>query len=245
MAGPVPPDSQPLSEWAGQALVVGAGGIGGAVAQALAQRCPQLVVHTAGPRRGQRRLDLSDDASLQALAEEMGPSLQPLRLVICTAGLLHDGALQPEKRLSQVQRFKLERSFAVNAFGPLLLAQALEPQLPRDLPVHFVSFSARVGSIGDNRSGGWYSYRAAKAAQNQLLHTLALEWRRRLPLACVTLYHPGTTATGLSEPFRSGVAAQSLFSPERAAAQLLDRLAERGPAQSGEFVAWDGQPIPW
>lgn len=248
MAGPEPldaPADQPLPQWQGHALVVGAGGIGGAVAQALGQRCPRLAVHTAGLRRGERRLDLTDDASLQALAEQVGAALQPLRLVICTAGLLHDGELQPEKRLSQVRRPHLERSFAVNAFGPLLLAQALESQLPRDLPVHFVSLSARVGSIGDNRAGGWYSYRAAKAAQNQLLHTLALEWRRRLPLACVTLFHPGTTATGLSEPFRSGVAAPSLFSPERAAGQLLDQLADRGPAQSGEFVAWDGQPIPW
>ena len=260
MAGPVAPDplspnpalspldgsaDQPLSHWHGHALVVGSGGIGAAVADALARHCPQLEVHTAGPRRGEQRLDLTDDASLQALADSVVPTLNPLRLVICTAGLLHDGALQPEKRLSQVQRSHLERSFAVNAFGPLLLAQALEARLPRNLPLHFVSFSARVGSIGDNRSGGWYSYRAAKAAQNQLLHTLALEWRRRLPLACVTLFHPGTTATGLSEPFRSGVAAQSLFSPERAATQLLEQLACRGPAQSGEFLAWDGQPIPW
>lgn len=245
--GPLPSQqpAEPLDNWQGHALVVGAGGIGGALAQVLAQRCPQLVVHSAGPRRGEWRLDLSDDSSLQALAAEAAPSWQPLRLVINTAGLLHDGALQPEKRLAQVQRGHLERSFAVNAYGPLLLAQALEPSLPRNLPLHFVSFSARVGSIGDNRAGGWYSYRAAKAAQNQLLRTLALEWRRRLPLACITLFHPGTTATGLSEPFRRGVAAGSLFSPERAANQLLDQLAGRTPMDSGEFVAWDGCTIPW
>ena len=189
-------------------------------------------------------LDLADDASLEALATRAA-DLTPLRLLICTAGLLHDGELQPEKRLARVRRGQLERSFTVNAWGPLLLAQALEPALPRDQPSHFASFSARVGSIGDNRAGGWYGYRAAKAAQNQLLRTLALEWRRTRPLACVTLWHPGTTATGLSAPFRGGVAPEALFTPERAAAHLLDRLPQRIPEESGAFLAWDGSPIPW
>jgi len=234
-----------FSCWQGHALVVGAGGIGKALADRLAVHAPGLQVHTAGPRRGTRRLDLEDDASLEAFARIADQDLKPLRLVICTAGLLHDGALQPEKRLSQVRRETLMRSFSVNAFGPLLLAQALESSLPRDLPLHFASLSARVGSISDNQLGGWYAYRAAKAAQNQLLRTLAIEWRRRLPLACVTALHPGTTATALSEPFRSTVPAAALFPPERAASQLLDVLASRGPEQSGEFVAWDGQAIPW
>ena len=102
-----------------------------------------------------------------------------------------------------------------------------------------------MGSIGDNQLGGWYAYRAAKAAQNQLLKTLAIEWSRRLPLACVTLLHPGTTATALSEPFQAGVPPERLFSPQRAAKQLLDVLETQGPVQSGSFLAWDGQSIPW
>jgi NAD(P)-dependent dehydrogenase (short-subunit alcohol dehydrogenase family) len=153
--------------------------------------------------------------------------------------------MQPEKRLSQVRRAWLERSFAVNAWGPLLLAQAVEEGMPRQLPCHFASLSARVGSIGDNRLGGWYAYRAAKAAQNQLLRTLALEWQRRRPLATITLLHPGTTATALSAPFRGGVPAEKLFSPERAAEHLLDVLASQRPERSGAFLAWDGSPIPW
>jgi len=233
-----------MAAWRGHALVVGAGGIGGALAQELARRCPQLAVHTAGPRHGSLRLDLCDDASLEAFAAQAS-TLQPLRLVISTAGLLHDGDLQPEKRLSQLKREQLMRSFSVNAFGAVLLARSLEPFFPRDLPFHFASLSARVGSIGDNRSGGWYSYRAAKAAQNQLLRTLALEWRRRFPLACVSLLHPGTTATDLSAPFRSSVPPDTLFTPERAAELLLDRLASRGAEDSGAFLAWDGAPIPW
>lgn len=189
-------------------------------------------------------LDLTSDASLAGLREQLagGP---PLRIVINTAGLLHDGELQPEKRLSQVRRVHLERHFALNGFGPVLLAQALEPLLPRAQPCHFASLSARVGSIGDNQLGGWYSYRAAKAAQNQLLRCLAIEWGRRMPLACVSLLHPGTTATALSAPFQASVPAERLFSPERAAAQLISVLEGLTPAQTGRFWAWDGQPIPW
>ena len=242
----------PLESWRGRALVVGAGGIGTALLAAVAQRAPGL--ERLATRRGTSGatplaarllpLDLTCDQSLAALRESLadGP---PLRLVINTAGLLQGQGIGPEKRLSQVNRAALLTSFQVNAFGPLLLAQALEPLLPRDLPCHFASLSARVGSIGDNRSGGWYAYRAAKAAQNQLLRTLALEWRRRLPLACVSLLHPGTTATPLSEPFQAGVPAGSLFSPARSAQQLLAVLAQLTPEHSGGFWAWDGQPIPW
>jgi NAD(P)-dependent dehydrogenase (short-subunit alcohol dehydrogenase family) len=243
--------THPWRDWQGHGLVVGAGGIGRALLEALPARAPGLRLWSAGRRRPgpegwqpDLELDLSDDGSLERLTGELA-ALTPLRLVICCAGLLHDGTLQPEKRLAQVRRSSLERSFAVNAWGPLLLAQALESALPRQQPCHFASLSARVGSIGDNGLGGWYSYRAAKAAQNQLLRTLALEWRRRFPQACVTLLHPGTTATALSEPFRGGVPPERLFSPERAAQQLLDVLERQTPECSGSFLAWDGQPIPW
>ncbi|WP_216921138.1 SDR family NAD(P)-dependent oxidoreductase [Synechococcus sp. CCAP 1479/9] len=231
--------------WDGQALIVGPGGIGRALAAELARRAPGLRIRTAGRRGAEIPLDLADDASLAALAARAAGELVPLRIVINTAGLLHDGPLQPEKRLSQVTRQALERSFAVNAFGPLLLAQAIEAALPRDRPVHFASLSARVGSIGDNRLGGWYAYRAAKAAQNQLLRTLAIEWQRRLPQACVTLLHPGTTATPLSAPFGRSVPPTALFSPERAAGHLLDVLEGQTAAGSGAFLAWDGRPVPW
>ncbi|HYP04188.1 MAG TPA: SDR family NAD(P)-dependent oxidoreductase [Cyanobium sp.] len=239
----------PWAEWEGHALVVGCGGIGRALLEAIPARAPGLTLWSAG-RRGSGegndlQLDLCDDASLERFGAMARHRLQPLRLVICTAGLLHEGELQPEKRLAQVRRDSLQRSFAVNAWGPLLLAQALEPSLPRSQPLHFASLSARVGSIGDNRLGGWYAYRAAKAAQNQLLHTLALEWRRRLPLACVTLLHPGTTATALSSPFSGTVPPAGIFSPARAAGQLLEVLERQDPEGSGAFLAWDGTPVPW
>ena len=99
-----------------------------------------------------------------------------------------------------------------------------------------------MGSIGDNRSGGWYGYRAAKAAQNQFLRSLSIEWARRWPMATVSLLHPGTTDTALSRPFQSFVAPEKLFSPERAARQLVKVLLQQTPAQSGAFLAWDGGP---
>lgn len=237
--------------------MVGCGGIGGALLQELGRRAPGLRLWAAGrrvrlpgvgahaPPEQRLQLDLSDDASLAACADRLRQAAAALRLVINTAGLLHGEGLQPEKRLQQVNRAALERLFSVNAYGPVLLARALEPLLSRDRPVLFASLSARVGSIGDNQLGGWYGYRAAKAAQNQLLRCLALEWRRRLPLACVTLLHPGTTATPLSAPFRSFVPPERLFSPEQAAGHLLDVLESQDADSSGSFLAWDGTPIPW
>ncbi len=235
-------------QWQGHALIVGGGGIGRALLEQLQHQAPGLQLHlaTRTPQPGDAcRLDLSDDASLQALKQRAEALWQPLRLVINTAGVLHGPDLQPEKRLAAVERRALEASFAVNAFGPLLLAQAVAGALPTDQPSHFASLSARVGSIGDNQLGGWYAYRGAKAAQNQLLRTLAIEWRRRLPQCCVSLLHPGTTATALSRPFQGSVQPDSLFPPARAASQLLQVLAGLTAAHSGGFWAWDGQAIPW
>ena len=168
-----------------------------------------------------------------------------LRLVLHAAGVLHGPGLTPEKSLSRIDPEAMALAFAVNATGPALVMKHLAPLLPRRGRCVFAALSARVGSIGDNRLGGWYAYRAAKAAQNQLLSTLAIEWRRRLPQVCVTLLHPGTTATALSAPFRSAVPPPQLFSPERAASQLLDVLERQTPAESGRFLAWDGREIPW
>lgn len=242
------PAASAWADWQGHALVVGVGGIGRALLEQLPARAPGLRLWSAGRRPGNSaqhlRLDLADDGDLAALAARAA-ELTPLRLLICTAGLLHGEGLEPEKRLARVRRAALERSFAVNAWGPLLVLQALEAAIPRDAPAHVVSFSARVGSIGDNRLGGWYAYRAAKAAQNQLLRTVALEWRRSRPQTCLTLWHPGTVATELSAPFRGGVPPAGLLTPAASAACLLDQLERRGPDDSGSFLAWDGQPVPW
>jgi NAD(P)-dependent dehydrogenase (short-subunit alcohol dehydrogenase family) len=236
----------PAGDWSsleGLALVVGRGGIGQALAAALATWAPGLHVMHLG-RTSEPPLDLCQDSHLEDLRLQLLQA-PPLRLVINTAGWLHDEGRGPEKRLQAVQRQGLEKAFAINAFGPILLARAVEEALGHGQPAWFASLSARVGSIGDNQLGGWYAYRAAKAAQNQLLRTLALEWRRRRPAVTVTLLHPGTTATALSQPFRGGVPPEKLFTPERAATQLLQVLSVQSVDRSGAFLAWDGNLIPW
>ena len=236
------------TDWVGLALVVGPGGIGSAVAAELRRSCPGLKVLTAGrhgPSACSLRLDIENDSDLDGLAATLRTQTLPLRLVFNCTGRLHGPELHPEKRLQQVERFQLEQQFGINAIAPILLAKAIEPLLERDQPFHFASLSARVGSIGDNRSGGWYGYRAAKAAQNQLLRSLSIEWARRWPLATVSLLHPGTTDTALSRPFQSFVAPEKLFTPERAARQLVEVLLQQTPAKSGSFLAWDGQSIDW
>ena len=234
--------------WTGTALVVGAGGIGSAVAKELSQRYSELTVLTCGrqgPPVQDLRVDLEDDASLDHFMGALQARGERLRLLFNCSGRLHGPELQPEKRLRQVNRRQLEQQFAINAIAPVLLARAVEPLLKRDQPFHFASLSARVGSIGDNRSGGWYGYRAAKAAQNQLLRCLSLEWSRRWPQTTVTLLHPGTTDTELSKPFQSFVPAEKLFSPQRAAGHLIDVLVRQTPETTGHFLAWDGQEIVW
>ena len=236
------------NNWNGLALVVGTGGIGQAISERLQQRFPDLTLVTAGRKGGTRhqvQLDLESDADLGLLAPALQQFGKPLRLVFNCSGRLHGPGLKPEKRLTQVTREALAEQFSINAFAPVLLAKAVEPLFERDRPVHFASLSARVGSISDNRTGGWYAYRAAKSAQNQLLKTLSVEWSRRWPNATVTLLHPGTTDTALSKPFQSFVPPEKLFSPERAADQLLTVLSTQTPQQSGSFLAWDGQPIDW
>ena len=236
------------NSWKGRALVVGAGGIGRALSVELARRHPSLEVTLA------TRHPLSDDVwtvdlqcpnSLSKLTEQLIADSHPLRVVINATGRLHSPSYQPEKRLQHAEQSALLDSFAINAAGPLLLAKSVEPVVARDRPFHFSSLSARVGSISDNRSGGWYAYRAAKAAQNMMLRCLSLEWARRLPLTTVTLLHPGTTDTALSQPFQSFVPKERLFSPERAAGHLLDVLLHQTPTDTGRFLAWDGQDIPW
>ena len=239
--------------WSGRALVVGAGGIGRALASDLRSKHPQLEVMLCG-RESTAGIDWSVDlesaTSLEALQQMLMADALPLRLVINATGLLHRShgdspSITPEKRLQQVDLHALNACFAINAAAPLLLAKAIEPCLQRSRPFHFASLSARVGSISDNRSGGWYAYRGAKAAQNMYLRTLSLEWARRFPQATVLLLHPGTTDTALSKPFQTFVPAEALFSPQRAAEHLLEVLMNQGPEQSGSFLAWDGQPIPW
>jgi len=192
-------------------------------------------------------LDVADEAQVEAAARQVAIETDRLHLIVNAAGVLHDAAagLAPEKRLADVGAGALAASFAVNAFGPLLVAKHFERLLAHRERTVFASISARVGSIGDNRLGGWYAYRGAKAAQNMFTKTLSIEWARsRRNVICVAL-HPGTTDTDLSRPFQANVPPEKLFSTERTVRQLREVVDRLSPADTGRFLAWDGSEIPW
>lgn len=191
-------------------------------------------------------LDVEDEASIERAASETAEIAASLNLLINVSGLLHspDG-VAPERRLDQLRPEALQRSFAVNAIGPALVVKHFRPLLEKAEQPVVANLSARVGSIADNRLGGWYGYRASKAAQNQLTRCMAIELGRgRRPVTVIAL-HPGTVDTDLSRPFQRNVPPEKLFSRERAVRQLLDIVEGVTLEQSGRFFAWDGSEIPW
>lgn len=200
---------------------------------------------THGARLEREALDLCEETAVLALGQRLLASGRSLELVFNAAGTLHGDGYGPEKSITQLGLRGLERTFAINAYAPGLLARALWPILKRPGPRVFASLSARVGSIADNRLGGWYAYRASKAAHNQLLRTLAIELGRSNRQACCVALHPGSVATPLSAPFSANVPADKLFSAERSASYLLAVIAGLGPEDNGRFIAWDGRDIPW
>jgi NAD(P)-dependent dehydrogenase (short-subunit alcohol dehydrogenase family) len=222
------------------AVVVGAsGGIGAALVAALAEE-GVAVRGFARSFEGADRIDLLDEDSIAAAAASLSA---PPDLVFVATGLLHDGDRGPEKSMAALDPAWLARQYAVNAIGPALVAKHFLPRMPKTGRCVFAALSARVGSISDNRLGGWYGYRAAKAALNQLIRTIAVEERRRNDRSIVVGLHPGTVATALSKPFQAGVRADQLFMPDRAAVQLLDVIDGLKAPDSGKLFGWDGAEI--
>lgn len=229
-----------------RAVVVGAsGGIGGAMAAALHDdpACAGVAGFSRSGRGPEgvtvRPLDITDEPAIAAAADATGE----VDLVIVATGLLHDGDLQPEKDLRALDAARLARSFAVNATGPALIAKHFLRRMPRRGRSVFACLSARVGSIGDNTVGGWYGYRASKAALNQIVRTASAELRRSRKLAVCVALHPGHVESRLSAPFGSG--GQPTLAPAEAASALLDVLDGLAPADTGGFFDHDGNAIPW
>ncbi len=226
----------------GVAVVFGAsGGIGRALVEALlaSHRFDHVVSFS---RTTAVAIDLLDEASLERAAA-FAANKGEIRLVIDATGFLHDENQGPEKSLQQIDAAKMARAFALNAIGPALTMKHMLPLLPRTGKAVFATLSARVASIGDNRLGGWYSYRASKAALNQLVRTAAVELKRRSPNAICIALHPGTVETGLSTPFQKG--GLEVQSPETAALRMLEVIDGLGPDQSGAFLDHLGLTIPW
>lgn len=232
------------------AVIFGArGGIGEALAQALARRCRVTALTRAD-------IDICDEDGLAALAEKLTEKLPekltetqqgsaPLNLVINATGLLHDAAngIQPEKALRQISAKAMAEVMAVNAIGPALIAKTFLPLMARDGKAVMAHLSARVGSITDNRLGGWTSYRAAKAAQNMIVKNAAIETARRDKEKIIIGLHPGTVDSALSAPFQGNVADDKLFTPEQSADYLLQVMDALTPEDSGKVFAWDGSEI--
>lgn len=226
----------------GVAVVFGSsGGVGAALVAALKSTNSFRKV-VGFSRSTSPAMDLQEEASLEHAAT-IAAGFGDLRLVIDATGFLHDDRQAPEKSWSQLDAGDLARSFALNAIGPALIMKHVLPRMPRSGKAVFATLSARVGSIGDNRLGGWYAYRASKAALNQLVRTAAVELARRSPDGICVALHPGTVATPLSAPFTSG--RRGVLAPAEAAGALLAVIDNLPATANGGFFDWRGEPVPW
>jgi NAD(P)-dependent dehydrogenase (short-subunit alcohol dehydrogenase family) len=219
-----------------RALVIGSsGGIGSALCAALTARGAAVT----GLSRSGDGLDVTDEGSIAQVLGGLEPAFD---WILVTTGALEIGAHRPEKTLRALDPAALAAQFALNATGPALVLKHALRLMPRDRPARFAALSARVGSIGDNGLGGWYSYRAAKAALNQLIHSAAIEVARSHPQAVVACLHPGTVETKFTEKY---VGSHPTVPPATAAGNLLSVLDSLTPAQTGGFFDWQGQAVPW
>jgi NAD(P)-dependent dehydrogenase (short-subunit alcohol dehydrogenase family) len=232
------------------AVVIGStGGIGSALIHLLSEE-KQVERIFAFSRKGEGinygkithgAIDLENEASIEKAANNISDNV---RLVIIASGLLHGSTIQPEKSLHDLNVDLMHRSFAVNCYGPALVFKHFLPKLPRREKSVIGALSARVGSISDNRLGGWYSYRASKAALNMMIKTTAIEAARKWKETAIIGLHPGTVDTGLSEPFKSNVPAEKLFEPEQSARYLLAVVNQVTAKDSGQIFDWQGKIIP-
>ena len=235
--------------------IVGAnGGIGRAFAENIG-RCDQvsqvIALSRSDPGPGVTKcawhpIDIEREQTIEAAAGAIRAQGKAMHLVIVATGILHaEGILHPEKTWRALNAASLEKAFRINTIGPALVAKHFLPLLARQRKSALAVLSARVGSISDNRLGGWYAYRASKAALNMLVRTLAIELKRSNPDALCVALHPGTVDSRLSKPFQSNVPEGKLFSPDVAARHLVSVINGLGPGQSGRLFAWDGAEVPF
>lgn len=231
-------------------VIGGSGGLGRAMVKTLLDQLPEVRVvathHSAAipfqqERLDWRQLDVRDSAAIEQCSSDFGR----VDWIVNFVGFLHGKAGGPEKNIRALDPDFLIESIRINSLPTLLLAKHFGSALKQSPAPLLATVSARVGSIEDNRLGGWYSYRISKAALNMALKTLSIEWKHSHPKGCVAALHPGTNDTALSKPFQANVAPQNLFKPEYTTSMLLQLLTQLDPARSGNFWAWDGETIPW
>jgi len=243
--------SLPMDDSPRHIIVVGAsGGIGRAVLNELSHRYPEATLHatyhqTACQNQNQRvhwqQLDVRKAEHIRTWAN----TFDSVDWIINCVGYLHGSQGGPEKNVKSLDAELLVESIRINTLPTLELAKYFAAALKNSVTPKLAAISARVGSIEDNRLGGWYSYRISKAALNMALKTLSIEWKHSHPRGCVAALHPGTNDTTLSRPFQSRVAAEDLFKPSYTASMLVNLVAKLEPAQTGKFWTWDGDTIPW
>ncbi len=223
----------------GIAIVIGAaGGIGSALVEALSRDASYAQV-VGLSRHSDPAIDITDEDSIATAAAQFADT--DLRLIIIATGLLAGQGISPEKSLRDINADALAQNFLINTIGPALLLKHFLPLLPRTGKSVCAMLSARVGSISDNRLGGWYGYRASKSALNQVMRTASVEIARSRPDAICVALHPGTVATPLSAPFAK--AGLDLQSPEQSATRLLSVINGLGPADNGQFFDHMGEAI--
>ena len=239
------------------AVIIGArGGIGEAFVESIIQTTSTTkIIATSrneewcqAPCTGRvhrQSLDVTDEQSISALAEHLKAQSQNPKLIVNCTGILHRHDARPERTWREFDLDWMRAVFDVNALGTGLLVKHLIPLMPRTGRAIFVTLSARVGSIADNRLGGWYSYRASKAAQNMIMKTASIESRYRRPELILASLHPGTVDTDLSAPFTARVQPDKLFTPAFSCERLSEVMRSLTPADSGDFFAWDGSTIQW
>jgi NAD(P)-dependent dehydrogenase (short-subunit alcohol dehydrogenase family) len=217
------------------------GGIGAALADALEQD-PNYAQVIRLHRESNPLFDIMDEASIADAAASLAGTYPPISMVIVATGVLHSTQKGPEKSLRELDPDWMMENFRINAVGPALVAKHFLPIMAKQGPICFAALSARVGSISDNRLGGWHSYRASKSALNMFIRNIAIEWQRKNPQSIVVALHPGTVETALSAPFK-GNPAHERFTPARAAGDMLNVLHGLKPEQSGQIFAYDGSLI--
>ena len=231
-------------------IIGGTGGIGLAIIQQLLIIKPHANIHATFFRHQPQyqhsqlhwhHLDISLENQIAALAKQ----LPQLDVVINAVGMLHTAKHQPEKSIQQFDVAFFQTNIQINTLPSLLIAKHFMTSLRTSPRSYFVTISAKVGSIEDNKLGGWISYRSSKAALNMAIKTISIEWQTKLPHCCVIAFHPGTTASALSEPFQRNVAPHKLFTPTYTAQCLLHLLAILTPEDTGQFLSYNGNILPW
>lgn len=219
-------------------LVIGANGtIGSAIADYFDRNGYDLVTLS------QQETDYSEP-SLQAHYDRLKP-LGAFSMIICCIGTLHNDTVSPEKRLGQLNSDVLTEYFRINTILPSLCLRFFHRLLEKKASSQFIFLSAMVGSIADNKLGGWYGYRSSKAALNMMVKTGAIEIKRINKRACIAAIHPGTTQGPLSKPFSAGVSDDKYYTPAQSAKRIIELTTTLNAAQSGQFFNWDGSRLPW